>query len=361
MTRRSWAPRGPNTREELARLQRQLSAPRTQAHAPVFHCLVWVSVHHRLRPVYLCTGDTHLAATGVKGLSPGVLDARGTPPPPSLALPVRPSTVLGTHGVLWPPAHSQNRSRKTWTSGSLRRGGVGCGYDAGRGCCEDPRGLGGVCSSGQKGLKVVPAPGWGCNRAEYGRGLQELSVTIHGRRSPSSPQHRPPGVPIHPAKLNLTWPSFLPPPSPPLAGGGEGGCLCSGPSPLNNSLSHPACSLPVFYASPALTPTSLGLWLSWKDLLSLFQSVCTMHSVTAPELYASSCCSLNHFSGFLDHSLQNMLECSLSSNPNSKTLCLSLIPWLFFGGKGGEPHGLQDLCSPTRDQTCISCSGSMEF
>ena len=180
-------------------------------------------------------------------------------------------------------------------------------------------------------------PRVGCNRAEYGRGLQELSVTrtIHRCLSPSSPQHRPPSVPSHPVKLDLTWPSFLPPPSPPLAGGREGGCLCSGPSPRNNSLSHPACSLPVFYASPTLTPTSLGLWLSWKDLLSLFQSVCTMHSVTAPEPCASSCCSLNHFSGFLDHSLQNMLECSSSSNPNSKTLCLSLIPWLFWGGEGG--------------------------
>lgn len=73
----SWAPLDPNTREELARLQRQLSAPRTQAHALVFHCLVWVSVHHHLRPVHLFTGDTHLAVTGVKGLSLRSADARG--------------------------------------------------------------------------------------------------------------------------------------------------------------------------------------------------------------------------------------------------------------------------------------------
>lgn len=103
-------------------------------------------MHHHLRPVHLRTGDTHLAATGVKGLSPGVLDARGTPSPPSLALPVTPSTVLGTHGGLWPPAHSQNRSRKTWTLGSLRQDGAGCGCDAGQGYCEDPRGLGWVRS-----------------------------------------------------------------------------------------------------------------------------------------------------------------------------------------------------------------------
>lgn len=71
---------------------------------------------------------------------------RGTPSPPSLAFPMRPSTVLGTHRVPWPLAHSQNRSGKTWTSGSLRRGRVGCGCDAGQGCYEDPRGLGWVCS-----------------------------------------------------------------------------------------------------------------------------------------------------------------------------------------------------------------------
>ena len=116
--------------------------------------------------------------------------------------------------------------------------------------------------------------------------------TIHGHLSPSF-QHCPPSVPVHPTKLDLGWPSFLPPPSPPLAGGGEGGCLCSGPSPHSSGLSHPGCSLPVFCASAALTPTSLGLQISWKDLLSLFQSVCTTHSVTAPEPCASSCCSLN--------------------------------------------------------------------
>lgn len=58
-----------------------------------------------------------------------------------------------------------------------------------------------------------------------------MTRTIRGRLSPSSPQHCPASVPIRLVKLDLVWPRFLPPPSPPLAGGGEGGCLCSGPSP----------------------------------------------------------------------------------------------------------------------------------
>lgn len=124
--------------------------------------------------------------------------------------------------------------------------------------------------------------------------------------------------------------------SPPLAWRSlRGGCLCSAPSPPT-TVSASLLLAPCFLCLPSPHTQCLGPWLSWRDLLSLFQSVCTMHSVTAPEPCASSCHSLNHFRlpASLPPEHAGML---LIFKPKLQDLVPVPIPWLFFGGKG--PHG----------------------